>query len=248
VPTHKAILSDVDGCLVSEGVDPFDVARLSEVAAWNRAAIATRDRPLLTICTGRPQPFAEAICRLVANTELPCVAENGAWIYHPATNAYTLDPGITRDDLNAVNALSAWIREDFGPRGVTQQPGKTASVSLYHDDTPLLLGEVLEAVREGVASRGWPFRVTHTERYVNCDLHHVSKAVAIDRWMERTGLSTEQLAGIGDAASDLFIRERVAWFACPANAVDQIKQHADYVSSEPEVAGVLDILDRLRGR
>jgi hydroxymethylpyrimidine pyrophosphatase-like HAD family hydrolase len=83
--------------------------------------------------------------------------------------------------------------------------------------------------------------------WVNCDLAHVSKATGLARFKARTGLVAERLAGIGDTTGDMAIREHVAFFACPANAQPELKRHADYVSPFAEVAGVLDILERLRG-
>jgi hydroxymethylpyrimidine pyrophosphatase-like HAD family hydrolase len=156
-----------------------------------------------------------------------------------------MDPSITREHLDAVGAASAWLRESFGRRGVSQQPGKSASISLYHDDTAYLMDEVMPAVSAGVQVCGWPLRVSRTERYVNLDLSHVSKGTALDRLLEQTGLKRERLAGIGDAASDLAIRERVAFFACPANAIDELKTKADLVATRAQVDGVLDILDAL---
>jgi hydroxymethylpyrimidine pyrophosphatase-like HAD family hydrolase len=244
-PRFDAIICDIDGCLSDEGTAPFDLDALSKIAAHNRRAIERRDVPILTVCSGRPQPFAEAMCRAIHNTELPCVAENGVWLYHPGTNVYDMDPSITRQHLDAVNAASAWIREGFGPRGVSQQPGKSASISLYHDDTPYLMDEVMPAVSAGVQVCAWPLRVSRTERYVNLDLTHISKSTALDRLFEQTGLTRERLAGIGDSASDLAIRERVAFFACPANAIAELKDRADLVAGRSQVKGVLEIIDAL---
>jgi hydroxymethylpyrimidine pyrophosphatase-like HAD family hydrolase len=105
---------------------------------------------------------------------------------------------------------------------VTQQPGKAASVSLFHPDTTYLRS-IAPRIADEFAGRGWPFRVSMTWFYINCDLTHVSKATGIDRLAAHTGVAAERLAGIGDTASDLAIRERVGFFACPANAQPEIK-------------------------
>src|SRR5438552_3567369 len=70
MPTRRfdAILSDIDGCLGPESAAPMETSKLAEVEAWNRAAIATNDRPVLTLCSGRPQPYAEAMCRIIGNS------------------------------------------------------------------------------------------------------------------------------------------------------------------------------------
>src|SRR5881392_785113 len=94
-----AVISDIDGCLAPESSHPIDAAALAAIAEHNRLAQDDRDRPVLTVCSGRPEPFAEAICRFTANRTVPCIAENGVWLYHPDRNGYDRDPSITSADL-----------------------------------------------------------------------------------------------------------------------------------------------------
>ena len=239
------VVSDNDGCLVAETTAPFDLESLAKIAEHNRLAESRKDRPVLTLCSGRPQPFAEGMCRLLANTTAPCVAENGVWLYHPGPNIYEIDPAIRPEHRKAVREAAAWLEEEFGPRGVSQQPGKAASISLYHPDATYLRS-IENVVRAGFEQRGWPLRVSMTWFYMNCDLKHVSKATGLDRLLKHTRTPRERLAGIGDTPGDLPIRERVAFFACPANAMEEIKKVADYISPFPEARGVVDILERLR--
>ena len=200
---------------------------------------------MVTLCSGRPEPFVEAICRMIGNRSMPAVAENGVWLFHPASNGWDRDPAITAADLHAVGEAQEWVEAELGPRGVVMQPGKVASLSLYHADTEFLKG--LEGrVREEFEERGWPLRVSMTWLYINCDLKHVNKGTALDRLMKQTGLRKERLAGIGDTAGDRFIAERVAWFGCPENASEEITGRADFVAKAKEIEGVLEILERVR--
>ncbi|MEM1330682.1 MAG: HAD hydrolase family protein [Planctomycetota bacterium] len=239
-----AVICDNDGCLSPEDQTPFDIASLALIREHNRLAHEVGDRPSLTLCTGRPIAFVEAMARLLGCT-LPVMGENGAYLWFPDRNRFELDPAITTDQLDAVEELEHWIRADFVPRGVSIQPGKTASVSLHHDDTELLRTEVRSAVEARVAEEGWPLRVSMTWFYINCDLTHVSKATAIDRFCAHTGLTSDRLAGIGDTTSDRFIRERVAWFGCPANAQDDVKAFSDAVSGATLAEGVVELLSGL---
>lgn len=239
------VICDIDGCLVSEHQKPFDLPSLTRIAEYNRLAIERGDRPLVTLCSGRPQPFAEAICRHIGNLHMPCVCEMGVWVYHPGTNVYQMDPAILPAHRRAVADLSNWSHDLFGPRGVTQQPGKAASVTLYHPDTRLLREEIFPEVERAVAANGWPFRVSMTWLYINCDLTHVSKGTGLDRMLSQLGLPRERVAGIGDTLGDLCIAKRVKWFACPSNAQPGIKEHAHFVASKPEAEGVVEILERL---
>ena len=245
-PRFALIISDIAGCLGPESAAPMHAAALAEIAAHNELARARRDRPVLTVCSGRPQPYAEAMCRFLANDMAPCICENGVWIYEPRGNLYLRDPAIAAEHLAAVHEATLWLEAELIPKGIVIQPGKTASISLWHPDTDLLMGQMPRLTDE-FAKRAWPFRVSRTVAWINLDLEHVSKGSGIRRLKERTGLDTPRLAGIGDMPGDLAIREHVAWFACPSNADPAIKAASDYISPLPEVEGVRDILRVIDG-
>ncbi|MEL6328442.1 MAG: HAD family hydrolase [Planctomycetota bacterium] len=239
-----AVICDLDGCLAPERHDPFDAERLLEVRRHNDLAQERGDRPVVTLCTGRPIGFVEAVCRKIGNTTLPAMAENGVWLWHPDTNAFDRDPEITPGVLDQIAAAKRWVAHAFP--GVSIQPGKDCSFSLL-PRSPDEIPEMEGRLREEFEANEWLLRVSSTHLWINCDLTFVDKGTAIDRFCAHTGLAKERLAGIGDTAHDERIASRVGFFACPANARDEIKRHADYVSELEEVRGVLDILDRLSG-
>ncbi len=238
---YEVIISDLDGCLANESGGPFDLARLGRIAEHNRLAELQKDRPPLTLCTGRPQPFAEAMSRALANQKVPVVAENGVWLYWPATNGYEMDPEIDEAHLMAVSDARQLLRERYAAEGVTQQPAKSASVTLYHPRREHL-HNIFDEVRELLALQGWPFRVSMTWDYINCDLAHISKASGLKRFFEATGFDPQRAIGVGDTSSDLPIAEACGWFGCPANACESLHSVADYVSPYEQTEGVLDIL------
>lgn len=239
-----AILCDIDGCLGPETNAPFDVPHLATIAEYNREAIRTRSQPVLTLCSGRPQPFAEALCRVIGNSLLPCIAEMGVWLYDPANNRFIMDPAILPEHRRWVREATAYIEEHWIPRGLIIQPGKSASISLWHPDTPFLMS-LKPILAAHFASMGWQLRISSSVAWVNCDLAHVSKGTGITRFCTQTGLAKPRLAGIGDTMGDIAIREQVSYFAVPSNAQDELKKHADYISPHAEIDGVLDIIDHL---
>jgi hydroxymethylpyrimidine pyrophosphatase-like HAD family hydrolase len=250
MPRIHLVISDIDGCLGPESNAPMDAHKLARIADQNRLAQATprpeHAPPLVTLCSGRPQPYAEAICRMIANTTVPVVAEMGVWLYDPAHNHFLIDPAITPAHLAAIDACTRWIRAELSPpppspRGVVIQPGKAASISLWHPDTRFLLS-LKPQILDRIAREGWALRVSNTVAWINIELAHVSKGTGIDRLLALCPTPRQHLAGIGDTLGDLAIRERVGFFACPSNASPELKAHADYISPHPEIDGVLDIL------
>jgi len=241
-----AVICDIDGCLAPESTAPMDAPALARIAEYNTRAQSVGDRPVVTLCSGRPQPFVEALCRLLHNTSVPCVAENGVWLFDPRDSRFLIDPTITDAHLDAIEEAEHWVRYELGPRGVVIQPGKAASLSIWHPDTTMLKA-MQPRLREEFARRGWPLRVSATVAWINCDLEHVSKASGVRRLVAETGLTRERLAGIGDMPSDQAIADNVGYFACPVNADATLSKNAHYVSPRHEVLGVLDILERLAG-
>ncbi|MEZ6318554.1 MAG: HAD hydrolase family protein [Phycisphaerales bacterium] len=242
---YDAICCDVDGGLSPDFFGPADTATLAAVAEHNRRAHEDRDRPPLTLCTGRPLPFADAMARIVAVRDLPILCEGGVWMLDPATYRWSRDPNITEDHLEFARELGRWATDTFD--GCYLETGKTAAVTIFHDRGPdHLRAHVVPAVEAEVARRNAPYRVAMTWTCINVEPLAVSKATGLDRAIAHANLDPKRLAGIGDTMSDLPIRERVAFFACPANAAADLKPHADYVSPYEEARGVVDILERMK--
>ncbi|APZ93300.1 HAD family hydrolase [Fuerstiella marisgermanici] len=241
---YDLVICDIDGCLSPESHAPINGPALAAIAEHNRQAIEDRDRPVVTLCSGRPIGFVECLCRLIHNTLIPCIGENGVWLWRPADNSFECDPAITDDHFDVIHEARKLLRLLYEAHGVIQQPGKSASVALYHPDTDYLRSTV-STIAEEFQKRDWPIRVSMTWLYINCDLQHVNKGTAIDRLLAETGIDPKRTAGIGDTMGDRFIADRVSWLGCPANAEEEIKKSASYVSPHQEVEAVLDILDQL---
>lgn len=240
------VFCDVDGCLLPETPDPADIHALGALAEHNARAARDRDRPTIVPCTGRPQPFTEAVCKLLAHLDgLPAICEHGAWVFWYDRHRWDLDPAITPEDIAAVRAVEDWVRTDLSEQGCFLQLGKHACLSIFHDDVEFLHRTLRPRIEALVAERAWPFRVSTTWTCINMDLRHVSKGHAIDRVIEQLGLDRARVAGIGDTMGDLAIRDKVAWFGCPANALDELKPHADAVAPSPLARGVVELLAML---
>jgi hydroxymethylpyrimidine pyrophosphatase-like HAD family hydrolase len=239
------VFCDVDGCLMPEDASPADLAALGQIAAFQARALERMDLPILVPCTGRPQPYAEAVCRLLGCAALPAICESGVWFYDFAAHRWQMHPAISEGDRQIVRELERWVEKELGPMGCTLQLGKSAAVTVFHDDVAWLAREIVPMLTALIARNNWPLRVSMTWTCINCDLSHISKGSAIDLVIERFGLDRSRLAGIGDTLGDLAIRERVAWFGCPANADPALHSSANIVATQPLARGVLELLAHL---
>jgi len=231
-----AIVCDVDGCLSPENIGPSDLVSLAHIRDWAG--------PPRMLCTGRPLPFVDAVARVVGALSLPSVCEGGVWLFDPTGYTWSMDPRITPGHLETVRDCQRWVGATFD--GVWFEAGKSAAVTVFHREGPEKLRvDIQPRIEERIAQAGWPMRASMTWTCINVELDFISKATGLDRFMDVAGLASANLVGIGDTMSDLPIRERVAWFACPANATDEIKAHADFVAKASEAAGVVEILELL---
>ncbi len=240
------VFCDVDGCLLPEITAPADLSAMSAIAEHNARAVADRDRPVVVPCTGRPQPFCEAVCKMLGRLDgIPAICEHGVWLYEFERHDWSLAPEVTPQDVALIRRVEDWVREELGSEGCILELGKHAGVTIIHPDVGFLTERILPRVEARVAGEGWPLKIAMTWTCINANLAHVSKGNAIRRVVERYGLDRARLAGIGDTIGDLAIRAEVAWFGCPANAEEALKPHADTVAPSPEARGVIELLEML---
>lgn len=59
------------------------------------------------------------------------------------------------------------------------------------------------------------------------------KPAVLEQLLQKTGLTPQQVAYVGDDLMDVRVIDKVGFGAAVANAVDETKQYADYVTTRP---------------
>lgn len=240
---YRLIVSDVDGCLAPEESAAWDFAAFARLAERVRAL---GDDVSFTLCTGRPQPYVEALMKLL-DVRIPAICESGAVLYSLRDNRSVYGPGVTEAKLDELYEIRHFITSDLLKRypSAVHQFGKEAQISLFSAD-PARIPALADEIRE-FASRypDNPVEVSASHYYLNVSLTGVTKGSAVRRLMEEVGVTKADVASIGDTVGDLPLREESAYFASPANATEETRAHADYVSPYTDVHGLQDILDQL---
>lgn len=240
---YKIVFCDVDGCLTPESSGPFAAEAVLRLIDTFRGG-GRPSLPPVVLCTGRPQPYVEALMKLLDLT-LPAICENGAVIYHLDGNDARHGPGVTAEKLRGLRRVRAHIEDNLLPAhpGSKLQYGKEAQISVYSEDHDALLS-MADAVAGFVEREAGPALDINTSHfYLNISLEGVSKGSAMGHILDLLGLSPADAAAIGDTEGDLAMRGMAAFLACPANARPALRRVADYVSPHPETEGVLDILE-----
>lgn len=240
------IIADIDGCISPEESVAWDAELFGRFARLVRQASAGEGRLApMTLCTGRPQPYVEALMKLL-DIRAPAICENGAVLYTLHDNWARYGPGVTEEKVLGLRRVRAFVETELlpGHDELVLQFGKEAQMSVF-SKRPEALQPLKPAIEDFVAREGGPELVINLSHYyLNISLAGVNKGNALAHLLEELGVDRAHTAGIGDTVGDLPLRDAVGFFACPANSQPEIKDVADYVSPHETLEGMLDILQR----
>ena len=237
------VVIDVDGCLTPGEGQPWNFEALKYVTRLNRRAQEDAANLAATLCTGRQEPYVEVMMQAI-DAHLPGIYENGGGLYFPREYRFVENPLITAEMREALAGIKAILQREIVETGLGHfQPGKEVSLSLY----PLALVSVHELYRaavEALATYRAGYVAHESVSCVDVVPKGVDKGSGV-RWLSReTGVTLDEMGGIGDSASDLAFLSIVGRSAAPANAADEVKAAVDYVSPYEDGDGVVDILRR----
>ena len=240
----RLVVVDVDGVLSHGEAAPLDFAVLQRLAAFNDRARRNPTHPAVTLCTGRPVPYVEVLMQAI-HGRYPAVYENGAGLYIPEPYGFTWHPAVTRDVQMRLMRFQGVLHDALvATEGAYFQPGKSASLSVF-PRPGVALGRVFAEASRLARDFGGEFSVEEAATCVNVIIRGIDKAEGV-RWLSRqTGIPLGDMAGVGDAPSDVPFMQLLGWSAAPANAHQAVKQIAHYTSPYEDGLGLVDILTRL---
>jgi hypothetical protein len=221
----------------------LNLAALAEIQAHNRRAEKGQGIPL-TLCTGRPQPFVEAFCQLLA-VHLPCVCENGAFVYDVSKDRMLRHPDISGRHLKALRGLGRLLETEIKAEYPHhREPGKEICISLNPDAAPESYADQIKSLYEHIKPYVDPdlFFTTHSASAVDITPKGIDKASGIRFLSELLNLPVERMLGIGDTAGDLSFLQITGLAAAPSNGTEAVKAVVSFISTQPEAQGVLDII------
>jgi hydroxymethylpyrimidine pyrophosphatase-like HAD family hydrolase len=215
--TFEALATDYDGTLAYDGI-------VDEVTV--HALMRARDAGLkLVMVTGRE---LSDLFNTFEHSSLfdVIVAENGAVLYTPATEAVELlapaPPPAFVERLN-----NARIPLSVGHSIV-------ATVSPHEH-------EVLAAIRDFELE----WHVIFNKGSVMALPANVTKATGLGAALELVGVLPERTAGIGDAENDQAFLRACGLAVAVANALPTVKEIAHHVTAGARGAGVVEVIDAL---
>ena len=238
----KLIVLDVDGVLSRGEARSFDLSLLARLAGLNRRARQGESVPAVTLNTGRPSAYVEAVMQAIGGWR-PALYESGAGLYFPETYQFETTPLLSQQRRRALQEVIRRVDQALVRSGRAYwQPGKSVCYTLFACP-PLTIADFSTEVEAIAAEVSDQFVVTPAELALNIHPAGIDKGAGL-HWLARvTGIDPAGMAGVGDSKGDLDFLRLVGYPAAPANATDEVKAVARYTSSWPDAAGLQDILD-----
>lgn len=239
----KLFITDLDGCMTDPFITP-DWEAYSKVRALNLKSADDASIPPLTICTGRPMPYAEAMAQILG-VELPFVFESGGGMYDVKNNKITWTPSLTEEVTEQVNEIKRWSQENL----IAKHPGsipefaKYTDIGIIHQDASVI-DEINQRSIEYISEKYPLFEVHYTPVSVNIILKKANKGQGIAMLCNELGLNLDEVAYIGDSSGDVPGLKIVGFPFAPSNAADSTKAVAK-VTKGRATFGVLEAYNSL---
>ena len=238
----KLIVLDADGVLSKGEAQPFNLDLFARLRALNQMARQDEAIPAVTLNTGRPSPYVEAVMQAIDGWQ-PALFESGAGLYYPETYHFETTPTMDPERQRRLQDLLFQIDNAVVKTGKAYwQPGKSVCYTLFAH-APLTIADFINEVKEIAMSYSGQFIVAQAKLALNIHPAGIDKGTGLQWLSEVTGISVTKMGGVGDTAGDIDFLRLVGHSAAPANATDKVKQTVQYVSSEVDAMGLQDILN-----
>ena len=234
----KLFITDLDGCMTDPFITP-DWDAFSKVRELNLKSAGDPAIPQLSICTGRPMPYAEAMAQILG-IEIPCVFESGGGMYDVKKNKITWTDALDEQAKQHVIEIKAWAKEHIISRydGTIPEFAKFTDIGIIHQDA-----QVIEKIRDEsidfITGRYDEFEVHYTEVSVNIILKKANKGYGIRMLSAHLGFDLSEVAYIGDSSGDIPGLQIVGMPFAPANAASHTKEVAEVLENR-STKGVLE--------
>lgn len=214
----RVIASDFDGTLASnEHVDQKTLETLVRVRESGRKLI---------LITGRVLDDLRGVFRALDLFDL-VIAENGALAYWPS-------PGAETALAKPSPALFVERLREAGVKPISQGRSLVATVRPYED----IVAKVIRELKLDL-------QIIFNREAVMVLPDGVDKATGLAYALNEFHAPSDAVVGVGDAENDWAFLSRCGLSVAVANAIPSLKKQVHVVTSKPEGAGVVEMLQKL---
>jgi hydroxymethylpyrimidine pyrophosphatase-like HAD family hydrolase len=223
----KLFVLDIDGCISHPFRTP-DWESISDIRKLNQLSKSNREIPSLTLCTGRPLPYAEAVAQWL-DIKLPFVFESAAlysWEENKVKTILDREPGNGRS-LAPIREFKKWLNEEILPEypDLILEFSKMMDAGVVSPDRDQI-NRAYDRIIKQINEHFPDLEAHRTEISVNTLLAGNNKGTGFRLISEETGISFDQMAYIGDSEGDIPALQKAKLAFAPSNAIDRVKQIA----------------------
>lgn len=259
---YKLIATDMDGTLLTSKDEISHETICAIKAAIDKGVV-------FTLSTGRP---LQGVKKYIAQLGLDCpvITYNGAVIAHSKTGEILFSQNMDVAEAEKVYAKAVekgvmfivWSQNKLYASEISD---KTHFYEGITNTTAELLTDFNRVLQQGITKMLWYDNPEVLEQYISQlkdeNFQHttftksrayfleffsnkVSKAVAMEKLGEYYGIKQEEMIAIGDQTNDLPMIEYAGLGVAMANAVDKVKEAADYITLSNNDAGVAHTINK----
>lgn len=226
----KLFVTDLDGCISY----PFKTPKwetINKIRELNLLSRTDETVPPLTICTGRPYPYAEAVAQWL-DVQLPFVFESAAlyiWEGNKIETALESHDGA----LDPIRKMKEWIQKDLLTSFPTAQFEftKMMDAGIVCPDKDVV--EKMHPIMQKKVDADYPELEIHTtDVSVNILMPGNNKLQGMKLLAKKVGVELNEIAYIGDTGGDIPALENVKMAFSPKNATRAVKDVTTNLESE----------------
>lgn len=235
----KLFITDLDGCITM----PFQTPDWNVITQLRTLCIASRTDttiPPLTICSGRPLPYVEAVSQWL-DMRQPMVFESGGGIYDMQKNKLIWHPGLTKEKEHSLEEIRRYIQLNYVDclSDVVPEFTKRTDIGMVFQNE-VQIRNILPELTSWIAQHHPEFEVHHTEVSINIISKSSNKGEGIRQLCKLMGLKVSEVAYIGDTGGDIPALKIVGRSYAPKNAMPQVREMVDYPLESSVTAAVLE--------
>lgn len=245
----KLFVTDLDGCISYPFRSPkWDAVQ--KIREYNIQSRTDDSIPPLTICTGRPYPYAEAVAQWL-DVRHPFVFES-AGLYHWDGNRIETALNGSEKELQPIHEMKKWIKDHILPIYPTANIEFTkmmdAGIVTPHRN---VVDEVLPLIERKVLE-DYPGLVVHwTDVSVNVLMPGNDKLQGMKLLAESQQISLDNIAYIGDTGGDIQALKHTGLAYSPKNAtrgVKEVSRNLDYETTDAVLEAYRQVIEYNRSQ
>jgi hydroxymethylpyrimidine pyrophosphatase-like HAD family hydrolase len=179
--------------------------------------------PPLTLCTGRPMPYAEAVAQMMG-IERPVIFEN-AGAFDPQKYQIIVDKIFTDEIRSQIDDIKHWLQQEIMSRfeGMTLEFTKLMDAGIIHPEKAVLK-RAFPRIKKYVAENYPGFIVHKTDVSINIILGENGKQKGIKTLCRLENIALAETAYIGDTIGDIPGLKVAGRAFAPRNALGGVKK------------------------